>query len=119
VNRLARARCAYYVVAFLALAHVATMRAVYGTWWAAVAFGAASLAPVVAAWMEGEHSVHQHRAAHVMHHLAADLSLSEERRLHLMQPALAIEECCELWWTSAGAEHETDCHHHETGRRAA
>lgn len=116
MTRLARARCACYGCAHLALAYVATMQAVYGDWWAACAFGAASLAPVVSAWMEGEHSVNQHHAALTIYRLATDLDTAERHILHLTEPV--IEECCELWWASAGAEHEPECEQ-QNGRRAA
>lgn len=114
MTRLARARCAYYGLAFLALAYVATVQALYGTWWGATAFGAASLAPVVSWWMEGEHSLNQHRAAHVMYHLASDLARYQEHELS----SDLNSACCEAWWTSLGEDHDTVCEHH-TGRRAA
>lgn len=29
-------------------------------------------------------------------------------------PALVLAAaCCEIWWTSAGADHETTCQHHK------
>ncbi|MEL3944840.1 hypothetical protein [Streptomyces sp. LNU-CPARS28] len=79
-----------------------------GNWWATATFAAASALTVIAALREGQLEDALRREA-----------VRDEREARLGRPPLDTAECaasvalaaacCERWWTSAGADHDSAC----------
>lgn len=71
---------------------------------AAAAIGAA-MAIVHTSWLLDEYR-------HLLRRVDAVERPSAVRQEEAVQAALAAE-CCEVWWTSAGADHEPTCPNHQ------
>lgn len=104
MNRTSLLLCALYLTTSSGLAWTTVFEFRYGPVWAAFLFAAASLIPVIAIVREAV-ICEQHQALGELNGRAA----GQGDRADAIVRAELDAACCERWWTSFGADHDTTC----------
>jgi hypothetical protein len=113
MNRPARALCTLYLAAALFLAYATVQQALYGEAWAVAALAACSLVPLIAFIRE----TGRDDAATTARSLFGPVNAARARRgrpslprrtpgAELTVAAAMAAACCEVWWATAGADHD-------------
>lgn len=108
-RRLLHALAALYALTALALAHFAVTSWQHGAWPHAAVLAAASIL-LTTATIHHSYQRDELRAARVE---LARASRPPEPAIDGVIAVALAGACCEMWWTSAGAEHEAECRHQQ------
>lgn len=108
MTRFARAICSVHAALFVLLAYCTVRQFQYGEAWAGWMFAAAAFVPLVSLAREAEHADEQQAKAIRAETEARRLAWADEDAAALARAELSAA-CCDIWWTSAGADHEDTC----------
>lgn len=113
MTRSARVVCMIYGAATLFLAYATVEQALYGEVWAVAALAACSLVPLIGLVREVAHSDAVANARALVESACAAVDSANRPPLPRRTPgadgvvAVAMAAaCCEVWWATAGAEHD-------------
>lgn len=108
MTRHGRALCSLHGLLGIWLAYCAVQSGRAGVAWAVIVFAAASLVPVISVIRETE-LADQQRGVAIRAERAARLQAWADEDAAALARAELAAACCDIWWTSAGADHEDDC----------
>ncbi|MET7475104.1 hypothetical protein ABZT17_12185 [Streptomyces sp. NPDC005648] len=100
--------CSAYIGLFLWLLYCAVQSARHGAWWATVVFVVGTCLAMVAFLREDQLDDLLRREAVRAEREARPVLTPDETADGVVAVALA-GECCDRWWTSAGADHDPTC----------
>jgi len=107
-NRASLPLCAAYIGLYIWLAHCAVQSGLNGAWWASSIFFLGSCL-VLAAFCREDRLADALRREAVRAEREARPALSHEETVDGVVAVALAGECCEMWWTSAGVEHDETC----------
>lgn len=108
MTRHGRALCSLHGLLGIWLAYCAVQSGRNGVAWAVIVFAAASLVPVISVIRESELADQQRGVAVRAEREARVQAWVDEDAAAVARVELAAA-CCDIWWTSAGADHEATC----------
>jgi hypothetical protein len=113
MTRTARIVCAMHIVAALFLAYATIQQALYGAAWAVPALAACSLVPMVALVREVANADTVTSARALVEDAISTVDRARPSELPRRTPgaeltvaAALASACCEVWWATAGAQHD-------------
>ncbi|MGX1543602.1 hypothetical protein [Streptomyces adustus] len=111
MSRSSRFLCALYLATGSGLAWPAVLEFRFGPAWAGCLFVAASLVPVIAVLRESVLCDHRRDVARLRRLCATPAAHSGRTALDRAVRSQLDAACCERWWTSLGADHDSACRH--------